>query len=310
MSNIFLFSNSYMGRTILYNLDYTLGLSLEKILLLHENYKQHECFYHFQEKQIVLCEHIEECILNSDITIVISDNNLPMKNVNIAKNMSESMGKRCIIVDGANSNIQSPKKIKNISKFIGRPLVLIISSGEYTQNYCTEIMLNRLFAKYGVDIYQGFSEMSNNIFQKLNANEMINPTILESQKRLPQEANIIVQTIITENIFENSKVNAEIAYKIYLMKPDYILLNVNAGVVITDIVKDIFYNKYGHKINAIVKSSYVPVVARGKKPVALYIDMFDDFEGVISAEDDLAQNTLVMDIFSKVALPKYVSLIK
>lgn len=174
-----LLSNSIVNRTIAFQLSYVLGRKIGSIFLPLENHNRDEMFFGGREK-IFIQESIDDIIKSSDVIIASKHeifHKLPKrKEAVLIPNPWES---ECCEMPH-HSNALSQKHA---------PRILILSLGEFTDVYYTEILVNKLLNDLGAVVYQTFSKETRQILSCLSNHNILNQNLSTAGK---ENADVVV----------------------------------------------------------------------------------------------------------------------
>ena len=95
MSKIFIYSNSFVATTVLFQLPFTFKIKFDEILLLKENHKQNENNSHKLGIKINLYNSIDDCINFCNYVLIIKDDNTPIKQITYILHKSKEFNKSC-----------------------------------------------------------------------------------------------------------------------------------------------------------------------------------------------------------------------
>lgn len=303
MSKLFIYSNSFVAKTIIYKLCFVLNISIDEVLLLNENHRQNEEGINtWCGCDINLYADIDECINLSDYIFIIRDSNVPTKHIDYILKQSVALGKKCFELNN-HWREYSLCKSKcdelinlNFEKF---PVILNISLGPTSQQYCLEVLINSIFEKSKVNIKQIFSPATYSFFSQLNSYKILNSSLsaqLDNQKVF----SVMVCSLDIGVDFNNITKYIDMIKNI---NPDFIILQTNIRFDEYETAKNIF--KYGclASLDLIVKSHFNTITLEDVNVVYCSNHItsntfIKDLES-IDLESELKSN-----IFSKLSLPK------
>ena len=282
--NIFLFSNAFTARTLTFQMEYVFNIPINTIFLMAENHHKDETFFVGENSHVCICNTFDECINRSDMIIVAKDQIVPHF---IDK-------KDCLIID-------SPWKSKNDYKtdihaipkldYLTKPVIVILSMGNYTDQYCIEILVNKILSEKNAKVMQFFSPETKTILSALSQSEYLNPNLCDVQNN---DYDIIVLSI--KGITNDSQL-----FRILKdVSPDVLILCVNYSFSKTIEIEHYF--KYICNIGAIVKSPYISYeVVEGKTyPVFCGFEKSNFFKNSL---DKNLEHDLRTSILQRVYLP-------
>ncbi len=300
--SIFIFANAYAAKTAMYMLDYVLNINFTNILLLRENHSLVEFDYRTVKKHIVIYDNIDECLEKAKYVLVIKDNDIPNSSIDKIINESIIKKKKYIVVDNPWEDIDLANKdlcvlCKNKFSEISIsnvPNILLIGCGMASQLYCMEVLINNILTSEKLLFSQIFSDETQTFINYLS-DYGINQAFISPTTISKDESIITVQSINIGDNLNSIKNYFEIINRI---QPDFIILQVPAGLKDLDLIINFF--KYGllMPIDLIVKSHFVPY----RNIKVLYRDANQN--NVFKYYDDIRIKTILkQSIFSKMALP-------
>ena len=301
MSKIFVFSNSFATRTVLFGLDSLFNIKFDEVLLLKENHNQKEIFLFNTNIKIKLYESIDDCICLCDSIIMIKDDNIPEKSINYISCKSKELDKQCfeIINPWKNKLSSSTNNIddKNID-FKKYPVILNISLGTISQSYCVEILLNKIFTKNSIGFKQFYSKEMENFLLQLDGYGILSSNFSRQIKFPEYQYNIIIYSInIGESIY-NIKKYIDILRHI---ASDFTILQTDIKFNEYESAKNII--KYGcfSQLDMLIKSHYNVV---DEKLTVYCAKKINEDSLVKDIESISLENKLSFNIFSKIAFPE------
>ena len=132
-------------------------------------------------------------------------------------------------------------------------MILSISVGEFSQQYCIEMLLNKILSKEGVDYLQKFSNSTNHLIAQLSKYGILRNDInLQLNKQLGNEQ-VIVHAISIEDL---SDPNIETNF-FKNITPDFIIVSCMADYTNCDELYNYLWYKFGLKIDMLVVSPYL-----------------------------------------------------
>lgn len=309
MKNIFILSNSFTERTILYHLDYIFDFSINHVFILKEN---HDITEEFDSNNIkvIISDDINECVLNSDIIFILKNDNIPKKTIKIVETLVKNLKKEIICIanpwyeDIADENILN----ENI-KYNNVPVILQIFVGQFTQNYCTEILLNKILSNKNVKFIQEFSKETESLIKQLKIYNILNNNILKCKESKSEEYNVVVKSLHINNIYDLQK-DKKLFEIISYLAPNYVIINTHFNFNIDEKIYDLFIYKYNINLNTIIKSQYL-LDQQNERATYCNKDIYfrKSHKNIYSINSKNLEKNLVLDLFSKIALPKDVFII-
>lgn len=245
MKNVFLFLDAIIDRFIAVQMEYVLDMPINSIILMEESHyiADLDCFY--SNKNIQIYSTLQECVDRCD-TIIVSDNHLPR--------LMGIINKEIIVVDLSegvheNSNLAIPQL-----NYREKPVIAILSLGEFTDQYITEILINKILTERGAKVAQYFSPLTQRIIESCSHVNHLNAYL---SKTNIEDHDIIVLAINGGTSYPNlMRMMCDIS-------PDMILLCVNKSYRQEEELKNCLYGC--GNIEAIIRSPYISYeIVKGK----------------------------------------------
>lgn len=267
--NITLLSSSLVNRTLAFCLDYVLNEQVNDILFPAENHCVDETRCFDGRKNIIVCNCVDDAVSKGDIIITSYKsviNQLPQT-------------KKYIFV----SNPWA-KEIENIPEsefFKGtkiKPTIAVLSLGRFTDQYYTEILLNKILFEMGAKIYQVYSKETMSILSELSKQGVLNKDVLGYAE---EEADISVISIDGAK-FHN---DAEFVCELTRISPDMIFVCIDRTIEDIDNIENII--GIVRQANLIIRSPYISYdVGTGVK-YPVYCGFADDDYSINSLNQNL-----------------------
>lgn len=306
MKNISIIANSYLARTLTYDIEYLLGCHVKNVFLLKENHTTFEFIDNHSKVNFILCDNIEYMIAQSDLVLFFKNSFFPITLLKRINFMSSNNPEKFIIIEEG-EGVLTDINIDIIDN-MNMPMILLISYSDFTQQLCTEIMLNKNFNDLNIRIKQDFSKKSETLISGLYENNIINKNIINDNMRELEDCDILIKSI-SADIFGPIDKNLWLLNYITKAKPDYIIINTNCKANINKENLSFFMYRYGYEVNAIISSEFVPVITNAPNPISVYIGQRN--EKIQSHhKKQLLKNDIISDILSKISLPSGVKIIK
>lgn len=285
MKNVFLFLDAVIDRLITVQMEYVLDMPIGSIILMAESHytADLDCFY--GNKNVQIYSTLQECLEHCD-TIIVSDNHL--------SRLRGTINKDIIVVNLSNgihedSNFSIPKL-----NYYGKPVIAILSLGEFTDQYITEILINKILTDHGAKIAQYYSPLTKRIIESCFHAGHLNASLSASHI---EDYDIIVLAINGSSSYPNLlRIMCDIS-------PDIILLCVNKSYRQEEELKRCLYGC--GNIEAIIRSPYISYeIVKGKTyPVYCGKEKSNSYYG--SFEKNL-YDVLEKCVLRKVYLPENV----
>ena len=288
MKNIFVYSDSFHTYEFVNVIDHLLNFRVNEINLLNENHDMRE--FKAKGNQIKMHDNIQQCIENSDVIILLNTPNLPTKVVAELKEIIKIKQKKLVDIDLNLSSSQMNTYRYNHNENI--PVILNISIGNHSANFCLEIILNKILSSQCVDFWQEYNTETAAMLRQLNENSILNNALCTKKTA----GRITIRTVHYSNFQEMVDASSEIQ----TLLPDYIILNTNYRLHEYDKIKDYIYYRYGIPL-FIVKSNFAEVYRAERSMKCVYC--VEKQEGIHYINDDELELKLKFDIFSHLSFP-------
>lgn len=305
---LFVMASSYIINTIRCELTYLLDVMPKKIFLLNENHTTLDMHLNNNEDLCIveLYQDYEKAIIDSDVTLIIQNGNIPVEKVNNANRVAHKNGKESYVIDShlIYEHLSSNKLFDLCEIAAKKPVVMIYSLGDFCQSYCTEIFLHKCFNELGISFHQEFSLWTKNILSKLAETGMLNKRINLSGN--VNEFDVLIVFANGKNVIKYNEEEIELITLMRRLQPDYVIVTCEKHFDDNTEIENIFRYRYACRIDKIIQSHYTFVLSteNEKKPVLCFtIDALDSEKRVGM------KNGLMFDIISKIALPKGVSIV-
>lgn len=305
MKNKILFiGSSYTINTIVDSLDILLDFSFDNVVFLKENIQLDELYRFKVPFKTIFCDTIDEAMEIIDIVIIVKDS-ICQQTEKIKKNAIKK-NKEIFILDTTKRISEcSDNSICDFSTSL-IPKVLIISLGQFTQHYKTEMSLNKELRKINIDFYQFFSEYTQTMIEAFYKSGITSHSLTYFNSLEPKQSKLLIQTISTANI-DNLFDSTESSYNLKrIIKPDFVILCVNGRFVDVKEIRRLFKYKFGFTIDEIVMSDYVPLKIRNDCFIPLYYNAscINNRNPMIHIYDNTYVRNLLSPLLSKLTLPK------
>lgn len=302
MKNIFILSNSFSARTISYQIDYLFNFEIGKVYILKENHEYSEICSINNKIELVSSEDFDKYIYMSDIVLILQDKYIPQKIIEHIK-LLVSENTKVVIIDNPWSEDHCViNKPSAEVKYDTVPVVLQVVFGEYTQHYCTEILLNKILSNNNVPFVQLFSSETLSLIEQLLKYDLINKGMIKSMQRETEDYSVVIKSLYVNEYIELSKDEKffEIMRKI---SPNYIMINLSSNCVNDENLKNIFVYKHNKPIDVIVKSPYIEIDLT-KSKCSTYCGTLDvDSDKRYTPTSSALEKELQIDLFAKISLP-------
>ncbi len=300
MNNVFIYANGFVTRTIMYNFKYLLNSDIEKVILLRENHKVDEqCF----DNNIILFDSLDDCLYHCNSVIIIKDKNTPCSKIEYIKNKTTTDKKKCCEIDNpwTLDSLFVPDNITydfSAFDFEDHPVILDISVGMLSQQYCVEIMLNEIMYNNNVNFTQLFSEKTRHFLLQLDEYNYLNNNIA-NQLHNKYDGNDVF--ILSVNV--GSEDGMRKYYNLFAkIRPDYLILQIgNNNQEILSIQNAMQYGLFTPLDITIKAHNYF-----ANENIILFCKEIYNIDGhkTVDIEDPNLKEKLSFDILSKIGLPE------
>lgn len=295
MEKVFIFSNTFVAKNILYKIKYLLNIDIKQIILLSENHSEKE-FARGDQINVILYNNLGDCISHADITIMIIDKNIPITSIDYIITESQRTGKRYIKIQNpwSEESTDDMNQCKEYD-FNKIPTVLCVGLGIESQLYCMELLINKILTTSKVKFNQLYSKCTENLLLQFD-DELLNKSLTQQLRPSDKECDVIVRSI---NIGRNINNLMKYAETIKLTNADFLILQVSADFNDNESAKNII--KFGcfSTLDIITKSRYLSI---GRLNV--YCNKIDDNNSLTMNIDDCdIEEKLKFLLFSKISYP-------
>lgn len=297
MATVFIYSNSYIARTFVYNIQYLIKFQVNKIFLLKENHSENEK-WNISNCDVELCNTLNECIIGADYVFIVNDGSLPSKIINKLYILCEEYRKHCISI----------KYIKPSINFLfddllacnkNTPLIAHVHVGEFSQGFSGEVLLNKILTNRKVKYLQLFTRETFSLLSELKDNNILNEKIVTEIKN--KDFDVIVCSL---HISSDIELYMESIRLLSKLNPDFTIVQINNNFPSIDTICNLLKYRTGNTVDMIIKSHY-SCLQNGKSQYLFYSETI---ESVSTNTLDIESNDLEEDIdfgiFSKISLPE------
>ena len=253
MFKIFIFSNAFATHNMINSINYLLNMSIDEVLVLGENHRQND----FIEAgiKVTVNESIEFCIDNSDLIIMLLDENIPTRSSERVMDLAKIKGKMILKLRNpwTKQNCTPDKQLYSDMK--NMPSVLILSVGKNAQEIYTELTINEMFFNKKVNIIQDFSSSSVDLFNQLNNYGVLNQHLREQIYEEKTKGVLFVSTVCISgtDIKELRNCCFNILNRLY---PDVLIIQAGYSYEIEKI-RQIVEKSTSHIIDMVIRSNFV-----------------------------------------------------
>lgn len=286
MKNVFLFLDAMTDRTVSFQIEYVLDIEIDSIILMAENHYSIDSFYFFKNKRTRIYNTLKECVKHCDIIIVSSSH---------LSQLGQIIGKEIIVVE------LSDIKYNNFTvpdlDYESKAVIAVLSLGEFSDQYNTEILVNKILSEKGAKIVQYFSPFTKNILDSLSHTNYLNKSLANPYN---ENYNVIVLAINGISSYPDlMRIMCDIS-------PDMVLLCVNQSYRQEQELEKCLYGCA--KIETIIKSPYISYGIEKEKTYPVYFGHKESASYYGSFENDL-YNVLKKSILKCIYLPEDILLI-
>ena len=301
---IFIYSNSFIERTLACNINSVFKMNIDKIYFLKENhaFDEHYC----TDCAIVLEKNMETCVAKSDFVLLINSDNIPDDSIDAIRRYTTVYNKKLYIIQNYiynNSDVIDTESchIQNDSLSAlsaNRLVILTISFGHLSQSYQLEMILDKVFKCLDINfkhIYTKQTYMTLEQFDKLGlACENIHASINWQDSNVPYDV-LIYSLFIPCSIFDIKKY----IYDIQRINADYIILQTDANYKGFDTVKWLSKHASLLNIDAIISSHYLSL----GDDRYVYCKSLKVGDSIKDLESEELSTELAKDILFNITLP-------
>ncbi len=288
MKKVFLFLDSVIDRLIMFEIEYLLDMSIDTIILMAESHNITDFNYFYSNKKVQIFSTLQECLNHCDMIIVSDSHFAKLKGI---------VNKEIIIVDlskNIHENINFGVPALN---YCEKPVVAILSLGEFNDHYNTEILINKILVENGARVVQYYSHFTKAVIEACSSVGYINKSLVESHS---EDYDVIVLTISDILSYTSLlRIMCDIS-------PDIVMICVNRSYAQEEELKRYLYGFGNTKV--IIRSPYISYeIVKGKTyPVYCGYEKNNLYCG--SFEKNL-YNVLKKAILKSVYLPKNIAIL-
>lgn len=289
MSKYFIVATSYYVHTVMFLSDYVFSDKECEFILLEENHRMSD----FENKKIALYDSIEKAVVDCDYVWFIDSKLYPGIYGKVAL-LSSKYKKKLIL-----SELNLDKKLyaDSLQKelFQRKPTILSIGVGNSSQQYCTEIFLNRMLRNQNIEFDQFFSPTSKSILENICKNKMVNRELVRQLFNPRYNGKVCVKGIAFETFIDLMSCFDEIKS----WNVDIIIININQNMARNkEVIKSL--HSYFRCPAFFLCSQYVDV--ENNIPKTLFIRTKADCDIPI-INDECARNEVENMIISTLSYP-------
>ncbi len=272
MKDVFLLLDTVVERLVTFQMEYVFGISINSIILMSENHCTDDCNYFYKGKKIQIFNSLQECVKHCD-SIIVSNNYL--------HKLKGTSDKDVMVLDIKNIYEKNSEFIIPDLDYQGKPVIVILSLGDFNDQYNTEILINKILTEKGAKVAQFYSPLTQKIIESYSHISHLKSPLLDSHI---EDYDIIVLSISgISNYIELMHIMCDIS-------PDLILLCVNKSYRQEEELKRCLYG-CGGNIVAIIRSPYIsyeiikgktyPVFCGHEKSTSYYGSFEKDLYGIL-----------------------------
>ena len=290
--NVFIFSNAFVAKSLAFALNYILNQPISQIYVLEENHNQSD--FVSMKIPVIVHEDIDFCIQNCDLTIIVTDNNVPETNIEKVTKKVKEREKHIIIINNPWVKYKySPfefckQDITNI------PLVCVFGIGYISQLFCTELLLNDILEEENITHNHFFTPETKDLLRQIDESGFLNNDLKELLEKTDFDKNLTIMSFNSDD--SNNSTLLEYAELIKELSPDYIILQTSKDVE-TKKMKEIFEKSMHINVDMLIKSNFISF-----ESIPVYEPCFSNDEEIYLEELGV-RNLIKKKILSKIGLP-------
>ena len=229
MSKVFILSDFYSAQVLIRCLDCISNIGISEIILLRENHRDHSIIWDELPFKLSILKTIEDCILESDVVIVLNNSEIPDCTVDYTRALVNKCNKILyelqtpdFIMDALLSNYKSDyyKKLPKSSNLSNCVNILVLNMGALSLCTYVELMLRKILVDYNVSVYQFYSENTSEILGQMESNNLLDKTLFNKYHIFkPHNVNM---SIITIDVGYNLQNIALYSQYIKEISPDFV----------------------------------------------------------------------------------------
>lgn len=293
MKNIFVYGSSFSTYIFVNSINYLLNINIGYINLLKENHTFSE--FGKNSDRIKLYNKVTDCILNSDILIILDNHKLPPQILTDIVISAEKFNKILVPIDFL---FDYKSKKGNFCSFNTQtPTILNISIGNNSGNLCIEMLLSKIFSDLNVNYFQSFSDQAETMTQKLQGKKLLNNKIINAISKNCSKYDAAIITLNYSSFQDMTNHCAEILS----FFPDYIILNTSYRFMEYKKIESFIHYKFGVPL-LIIKSNYVEVYRAENSMKCIYCK--EKLQDVNYINDENLEQKLKLEILSTLTFPK------
>ncbi len=164
MYRVFIFSSSYFEYIIINSHSSIFNFEIDCFVLLNEN----RLFKRITNIPVKYFDTINQCIDNSDLSIIVDNGQLPNKSTNILIDLCNTLNKKLVKIDIANATNSDCKTNLLLNNSINdHPTVLILYSGMFATPSIFEWKFYSFLSTNGISAETHFSQLTESINYQL-----------------------------------------------------------------------------------------------------------------------------------------------
>ena len=293
MSKLFIFSNSFAAHNLINSINYLLNVRIDEILVLGENHRQND----FIESavKVTVSENLEFCIDNSDLIIMLLDENIPSYSSDYVWRNAKHKGKTILKLQNPwiKSDFIQDRQLYNDMKTT--PSVLIISVGQEAQEIYTELAISELFLINNIAVLQVFSCSTVNIFKQLDDHHLLNHHLHNQLLNKKKKCDLCVSTVNVAG-FDTREIR-NICITINRICPDVLILQAGYSFEI-DRIKTIIENSTSLMTDLVIRSKFF-----SHNDSIVYCSDTNASQELLVGQKN-TPNTILNTILAKIAFPE------
>lgn len=250
MSKIFILSNTYTIRNIILSIRYLFNEGVDSIVILEENCELSDFPSECADINLIVCSSLDDCINICDVVVIPNEKCIPSKTLKYVIEKSTKLNKKyytdCYVT-------QIPVLDCNNKSFKTKPIILMLTLGNYTQHMYIELVLNKIFAGMHVPIKQILSYETYHLLKTINMSGLMNLNLdVFFVEELDTDYQMIVWPVCLESLEElEGKLD-----DFKKLSPDFIICSAEFAFNDIDFLKNTMFFNCSSTIDLIIKSHY------------------------------------------------------
>lgn len=243
MNNTFIYANYFSFYQYAFILNKLVNFEIGQLSVLRETIGFNNDDLN---RDLLICDTIEECIKNSTYIFIINDGYLNKKNINKIISLSKENNINVYMIK--QYKFDSTNKISNIND--EKPCIAIFNYGHASMNIISEIRVHNSLVELGAKPLLNSSIDLQNIFKQFKNKKILNETWIKNYEFY----DVSIQYIDLQNDIMNLRKNYN---QIEKMKMDYIIVLVDNDFKENKSFENYMRILFSRKIDVYVKSRWI-----------------------------------------------------